>query len=182
LKKTIAVALLAIYLCNIGGQLVIHQYFSYLADKFFIEQADKGFYNKGDLAEVKIPVNMPNIADWPDFLNVTGQIQFENVSYNYVKMRVTRTAIYFKCEPNYSTTHLNEQNIIVAKNIKGPPITPKDHVPFSKKALLTQLTTGNTYFEFTVPVEYSKPMVVQLVQPVPDNCPAIPDQPPRSIC
>ncbi|TWJ00618.1 hypothetical protein JN11_01874 [Mucilaginibacter frigoritolerans] len=182
MKKTIAVALITIYLCNIGGQLVLHQYLSYLSEKFFKEQTNKGLYDKNDLTEVKIPVNMPNITDWTGYACVSGQIQFEDVSYNYVKMKVTRTAIYLKCVPNYNTTHLFSQNVIVAKNIKGPPVLPKNHVPYSKNALLSQLTVASTSYEFTTPVKYTRLMLIRLFQPLLYRRQAIPDQPPRSIC
>jgi hypothetical protein len=182
MKKIIAATFLTIYLCSIGGQLVVHQYLSYLSDKFFKEQTSKGLYNKNDLTEVKIPVNMPNIADWADFVNVSGQIQFENISYNYVKMRVTHNAIYLKCVPNYSTTHLTGDNIIVAKNIKGPPVTPKNHVPYSKNALVSQLTITGNHFEFITSIKYTRLMVLQLLQPLLYNCQVVPDQPPRFVC
>ena len=61
--------MLSIYLFSIGGQLAMHQYFSYVADKFFSEQTSKGLYNINDLTEVEIPVNMPNISDWKEYEN-----------------------------------------------------------------------------------------------------------------
>ncbi|HEY2583397.1 MAG TPA: hypothetical protein VGI43_16415, partial [Mucilaginibacter sp.] len=117
MKKLIAVVLLAIYLFNIGGELVMHQYFSYLSDRFFNEQASKGRYNVNDLTEVKLPANMPGITDWTNYENIRGQIQFGDRSYNYVKMKITRTAIYLMCIPDYAATRLLNENIICAKQV-----------------------------------------------------------------
>jgi hypothetical protein len=183
LKKLIAATLLSIYLFNIGGQLVLHQYFNYLSDKFFTEQTSKGLYNLNDLTEVKIPVNMPGVADWPAYENITGQIQFENVSYNYVKMRITRHVMYLMCVPNYTTTQLSDQNIIGAKGVKDAPVSKKDHVPFSKKSVLsTKSNFAFLQFTFNPTCRNILTTVLQPVQQVSHHSPDIPEQPPKQAC
>jgi hypothetical protein len=137
LKKLIAITLLFIHLYNIGGQLAFHQYLVYKSDRFFNEQVNKNLYSLDDLTEVKIPVNMPNVADWKGYLNLNGEVRFENSSYNYVKIKITHDAIYLMCVPNYKTTHLSGQNIINARQIKDIPVPHKDHVPFGKIILMT---------------------------------------------
>jgi hypothetical protein len=132
LKKLIAMIFLLIHLFNIGGQLAFHQYLAYKADQFFNAQVNKNLYNVDDLTEVKIPVNMPQITDCKRYANLNGEVRFKNASYNYVKIRVTKKAIYLMCIPNYETTHLCGRNIICAKQIKDISIPHKDHVPFGK--------------------------------------------------
>jgi hypothetical protein len=182
LKKLFAAMLLAIYLFNIGGQLVLHQYFSYKAEKFFIEQVNKGFYNINDLTEVKIPVNLPGITDWKVYENIKGQIQFQNNSYNYVKMKITRTAMYLLCVPDYSTTHLSDQNILGAKQCKDNPIPKKEHVPFGKTPMLGQFSFAFNQFVFIVPVKAIEINIVEPVQQVLDHFLKIPEQPPKFAC
>ncbi len=80
---------------------------------------------------------MPNVADWKGYLNLNGEVRFENSSYNYVKIKITHDAIYLMCVPNYKTTHLSGQNIINARQIKDIPVPHKDHVPFGKIILMT---------------------------------------------
>ena len=125
-----AILLLAIILFNIGGQLAFHQYFSYKSDRFYSRQIAQNKYNLKDLTEISIPVNLPGINDQENFEDVAGQIRFENCSYNYVKIRLTKTAMYLMCVPNYDTTLLSSQNIIEAKGVKDIP--KKEHVPFGK--------------------------------------------------
>jgi hypothetical protein len=153
-----------------------------LSGKFFNEQTSKGFYNTGDLIEVKLPLNMPNIADWPAYENVSGRIRFENTSYNYVKMRITRTALYLMCVPDYNTTRLSNQNVIDARQDKSAPLPKKDHVPYGKTTLSSQFNCVFTQFAFcsfakTLPAVFIQPSV-RLASRYPD----IPTQPPKSFC
>lgn len=137
MKKLFAITLLAIHLLNIGGQLALHQYLAFVTDRFYNEQINKNRYNIKDVTEVAIPVNLPNMTDWIAYENISGQIQFNNVSYNYVKMRMTRHAMYLICVPNYETTHLSGNNIIDARQTKAvPPVSKKEHVPAGKMLLV----------------------------------------------
>lgn len=143
--------LLFIHLFNIGGQLAFYQYAVYKTERFFNEQINKNLYNVNDLTEIKIPVNMPNITDGQSYQNLSGQVQFEEASYNYVKIKITRSAIYLVCIPNYSTTHLNDQNIIRAKQIKDIPIPKKEHVQFGKTNMMSYSHVATSY-QFSSPV------------------------------
>ncbi len=174
--------MLIIYLFSVSGQLVLHQYFSYLSERFFNEQIAKGFYNKDDLTEVKIPVNMPNVLDWPAYENISGQIQFGNTSYNYVKMRVTRTALYLMCVPNYETTKLASQNLINAKSINGNPVPPKNHVPFGKILLLTNINFPSITFTFSPPLKCPAIINVQSCDQMTNHSRDTLEQPPKSCC
>ena len=149
MKKLIAAMMLSIYLFNLGGQLALYQYFSALSDKFFTEQTAKGFYNIHDLTEVKLPVNMPDIADWKNYENIKGTIEFNDVSYNYVKMKITRTALYLMCVPDYNTTRLSDQNIIDAKQSHNVPVPKKDHVPFGKATVHGNFNIAFDQFSFS---------------------------------
>jgi hypothetical protein len=137
LKKLFAITLLAIHLLNIGGQLALHQYLAFVTDRFYNEQINKNRYNVKDVTEISIPVDLPHITDWVAYENISGQIQFNNVSYNYVKMRMTQHAMYLICVPNYETTHLTGSNIIDAKGARAiPPVSKKEHVPAGKMLLV----------------------------------------------
>jgi hypothetical protein len=179
LKKLIAVALLAIYLFTIGGQFVLHQYAAFLSDRFFVQQTSKGLYNVHDLTEVKLPVDMPNMADWPAYENISGQIQFENSTYNYVKMRITRTALYLMCVPDYATTRFAGKNIIHAKQAKDAPVPKKEHVPYGKTTVLDNFNFAFLHFIFSSPFKSPVQAAVQACQPLTHHSPDIPEQPPR---
>ena len=151
MKKLIAITLLTIHLFNIGGQLAFHQYLVYQSDKLFDEEINKNHYNTNDLTEVRIPVNMPGISDWSGYENLSGQVKFANASYNYVKLKMTRNAIYLMCVPNYETTHLNSDNIIYAGQIKDIPVPKKEHVPFGKINLIIY-NHQCIYYKFSTPL------------------------------
>ncbi|HZY38651.1 MAG TPA: hypothetical protein VFE53_18455 [Mucilaginibacter sp.] len=182
MKRLIAVLLLGIYLFSLGGQLALHQYFSVLSDKFFTEQTGKGLYNVGDLTEVKLPLNMPAITDWKHYENIKGCIEFDNVSYNYVKMKITRTALYLMCIPDYNTTRFSTQNVVDAKKSKSVPVPKKEHVPFGKATLLGNFNIAFAQFSFS---SFAKTMTgnpaqtsIGLLTPYRD----IPRQPPKTAC
>jgi len=125
---------------------------------------------------------MPGITDWKGYENISGQIQFENNSYNYVKMKITRTALYLMCIPDYQTTHLSKQNIIDARGAKSVPVPKKDHVPYSKTALSDKFSYAFTRFAFSAFSTTLRTVPVQRVQRVIFHHLSIPDQPPRLSC
>jgi hypothetical protein len=168
---------LIIHLFNIGGQLVLHQYLAYQSDKLFNEEISKNHYNTGDLTELRIPVNMPGITDWKDYENLKGQIRFANSSYNYVKMKLTRNAIYLMCVPNYETTHLYNQNIINAGQIKDIPVPKKEHVPFGKINLATY-NCQIVHYRFSAPILTFKKNIFSYHSVIPKSFISGPCQPP----
>lgn len=125
---------------------------------------------------------MPGIADWVDYEDVSGQIQFQNTSYNYVKMKLTRHAMYLLCIPNYEKTQLNTQNVISAKRVKDVQVPRKDHTPTFKVALLGDFQVVEQVFCFIAPIKYKKTFVPTFVQSLFKNDLDVPDHPPRSFC
>jgi hypothetical protein len=184
LKKLIAYLLLCIVLFNTGGYLAIHEYLEHKTQSFFVDQTAKGFYNTHDLTEITIPVNMPQIHDWANYESVSGQIQFQNTNYNFVKIRLTRTAMHLICVPNYDTTKPTDKNILDAKGIKDIPVPQKEHVPFPKSVVFE----NNSYFTFTQFV-FTCPVIktiqkntVHTVHPWVNYYHDIPEQPPKASC
>ncbi len=182
MKKPVAILLLAIYLFNIGGQLSLHQYFAYLADKFFTAQTEKGLYYKGDLTEVQIPVNMPAIADWTSYENISGRIDFNDVSYNYVKMKLTRTTLYLVCVPNYETTKLTQQNVIDATQGKKVPVPQKEHVPYGKILFSGKFNFQFGQFAFLNPATTIREVTTSPVLRPMFQSGDIHKPPPKSVC
>ncbi|MGZ3872791.1 MAG: hypothetical protein ACXVJD_07725 [Mucilaginibacter sp.] len=162
------------------GQAAVYQYLCYRAENFFNAQIKDGRYNVNDLTEVKIPAELPGIADWAGYELVSGRVQFANESYNYVKMRVTRHAIYLMCIPNYETTRFANGNIIHAENIKGVQIPKKEHVPAGKTTLSDNFSFTFTKFEFNSPFKNSVSRALPPVLPLTTQSLEIPEQPPKT--
>lgn len=95
---------------------------------------------------------MPTIEDWKDYMYISGQVQFENNSYNYVRLKMTRDTIYLMCIPNYKKTRLINQNIINARKIADIPYSKKDHVPFGKPGTLSDYNCQAVKYCFAAPV------------------------------
>ncbi|MCO5950560.1 hypothetical protein [Mucilaginibacter flavidus] len=182
MTRIVAISLLLVQLFNIGGSLALREFLVFKSNLFFNSQTSKGLYNVKDLTEIKLPVQMNVSADWPEYENVSGVIQFEDISYNYVKMKVTRDAIYLMCVPNYQTTRLNDGNVLNVKGVKNVPVPKKEHVPPVKFVLQV-----NSFIPFTQ-VAFESPVKI-LTHPAPQRAQAliyqntdIPEQPPRLAC
>lgn len=182
MRKLIAVFLLSAFLLSIVGDMAVHQYLVFRSDKVFNHNTKLGLYNINDLTEVKIPVRMPGIADWQSYEKLAGEVRFADVAYNYVAIKMTRTAIYLQCVPNYETTRLLGQNMIYAGNIKGFPVSPKQHIPLSKLSWLSHFNLVFTSNEIPVHFKY---ILSGIKQPTdrPTSCYLdIPEQPPKPAC
>jgi hypothetical protein len=103
---------------NIFGSFLFFLFAVYQTNHFYESQSGKGFYNKNELVEVKIPVSLPGITDWTAYEPISGQIQFQDVTYNYTHTRFIH------------------QNVIRAPHIKDMPVPKKDHVPYGIMVIL----------------------------------------------
>ena len=113
--------------------MLLHLYVVDKSDKFMNELISKNLYNPNALIELKIKQNLPGINEWPDFKNVSGQIQLKEACYNYVKLKFTRDTLYVMCVPNYEKTRLIKSNIIYAKQINDVPQDSKESSTSVKK-------------------------------------------------
>jgi len=153
-KRLLAISLLLVHLYSLYGHTVLYFYSVYRSDKLFNEQISMDKYSLDDLVSVKIPVKMPTVEDWKDYVAVAGQVQFQNNSYNYVKLRMTKDTMYLMCIPNYKKTRLISQNIINARKIADIPNSKKDHVPFGKQSILNDYNLDAVKYSFASPVVF----------------------------
>ncbi|RFZ84454.1 hypothetical protein DYU05_02210 [Mucilaginibacter terrenus] len=145
------------------------------------------YENKVDatqLIQIKLPVHMPEIQDWPDYEKVQGQIQFKDNYYNYLGVKMTRDTMYLVCIANAVKTRLANSNLIVAKDITDVPLSKKGtEAPNAKKA-----TGGFEYqpvaFEynylafFETLKEHENPISTSLTDPYIES----PGKPPNAAC
>ncbi|HVW13024.1 MAG TPA: hypothetical protein VHB54_04330 [Mucilaginibacter sp.] len=179
MKRPIAIAFLLFHLFGVYGNFIAYQYFIYKSDKFFNEQISKNHYRVDDLVEVKLPVKMPAIEDWKEYIFINGQIKLGNASYNYVKLKMTRDTMYLMCIPNYEATRLINQNIINARKIANIPIGKKDHVPLVKTVTINVLKHHVQQFQFSdsyvILQTCTAPFNIRISEPALTN----PEQPPE---
>lgn len=133
MKKAFAIIMLTVLLFNMGGYMLLFQYFINQSDQIANKQISKGYYKASELVEIKIPVRMPYIQEQRQYKSISGQIQLKGNCYNYVALKMTRDTMYVKCIPNYTKTKLINENVITAKEVSDTPLSKKNHPPLVKK-------------------------------------------------
>ena len=133
MKRLFAIILLSVHLFNLGGYVLLYQYYIHQADVQMVKRIFDNKIDNAKLIELKIPVKMPTISDWDQYEEIVGQIQLKDAYYNYVKLKMTRDTVYFICLPNAVKTRLVNANIITAKEISDVPLSKKGQEPVSKK-------------------------------------------------
>lgn len=158
-------------------QCLIHR-----SDTFAESQISKGLYNVKELVEIKIPVNMPGIQNWQEFEPVSGQVQLNGASYNYVKLRVTTDTLFVMCIPNYKTTRLIKDNIIYARQVSDVPLNKKGSTSNMKQLSIDKY--NHLVYEYYIepPAVLLKSVNRHFAVSLPPALPAQVDQPPKIIC
>jgi len=136
LKKLVAIVLLGAHLFTLGGYAFVFDYLMHRSDVEIVKQM---YDNKKDavkLLEIKIPVNMPTIQDWPEYEHIEGQIQLNGAYYNYVRLKMTRDTMSLICLANTTKANLAKTNIIIAKDFNDVPLSKKGAQPLAKKVTL----------------------------------------------
>ncbi|NCD70845.1 hypothetical protein [Mucilaginibacter agri] len=135
MRKLVAIILLSVHLFNLYGYNMLNRYFAYRTDVVMNEHIAKNMYNVHSLVMVKLPVSLPNIQNWNSFERISGQINFKNASYNYVKMKLTKDTIYVMCVPNYKATRLSNENIICARQLDDLPGAKNNNMLLKKPTM-----------------------------------------------
>ena len=181
LKKVFAIVMLAVLVFNMGGYMLLFQYFIEKSDQIAIRQISKGYYNADELVEIKIPIRMPYVQEQRQYEEISGQIQLKGSFYNYVARKMTRDTMYVKCVPNYAKTKLVNNNAIAAKDVSDSPLTKKNHVPLLKKtALDNDYNYTVNLFDLTVPVNATRSQLAYTEQKTLNTHLSSPAQPPEA--
>jgi hypothetical protein len=172
--------MLAVLMFNMGGYMLLFQYFIKHSDDFANEQISKGLYKPDELVEIKIPVHVPTAQAQEDFQAISGQVKLAENDYNYVAMKMTRDTMYLMCIPNYEKTRLIGQNIITAKNVSDSPLAKKNHLPVEKKSGIdSNYNYPAALFNLAVDTSGLMPVFTDLIQNIPSAYLSTPAQPPE---
>jgi hypothetical protein len=135
--------LLCIHLFYIGGYNLFFQYYILKSEVQMVKQIYENKVDATQLIQIKLPVHMPDIKDWPDYERVQGQIQLKDKYYNYLGVKMTKDTMYLVCIANSVKTRLVGANVIVAKDVADVPIGKKGAEQGGKKA--------SANFEYNIP-------------------------------
>lgn len=137
MKKIFAIAMLALFLFNMGGYQLLFQYVIYRSDVAISNQINNNKYQSTDLVDIKIPVHL-NIQDWADYQPISGQIKDGATCYNYAELKMTKDTLYLKCIQNTDKAKLISAKIIYTKQLNDIPTNKKAHnVPVKKANTLS---------------------------------------------
>ena len=178
-KRLVAIIILIIHLFPVPGQLLLRQVVVYRTHKLYEKRASQFIYSEDDLAEIKIPVDMPSDNDWTSYQPVRGRVDFDNASYNYFSIKIIGHVMYLMCAPYYESGHLSNENVIKVNGLADMPVPQKDHVP-EIKFPVHQYESIKPAFYFTSPVKHIERQLPVLVHQCTDGYTNIPEQPPKA--
>ena len=153
MKRLIASVFLFVFLFNLGGYLLLFQYFIYRSDNAINQRINHNSYKKTELVQMKIPMHTTGVINWPDYEQISGEVQINGFSYNYVGLKVTQDTMYMLCLPNHEKTRLIE-----ADNIYGKQVN--DNIPGKRSSgTLPKLTlTASKYSYQVTEFHFSSPV------------------------
>lgn len=96
MKKATAIALLTIFLINIGGYSVLYRMAGRRASKELAVKLDKDEFSGSQTITIKIPVSIPYMPD-RDYERVDGEFEYQGQFYKLVKQRVFGDTLYVVC-------------------------------------------------------------------------------------
>jgi hypothetical protein len=139
LKRIAVILLLLVHLFNIGGYVLLSQYFIYRSDEQIVKQIYDNKVNTDKLVEIKIPVRLPGVSDWADYEEIDGQIQYNGNDYHYVRLKMKHDTMSMLCIPDEIKTRLTKANITIAKQLNDVPSSAKkEHEATAKKGVTDQ--------------------------------------------
>jgi hypothetical protein len=159
LKRLIATALLFIFLFNLGGYLLLFQYFIYRSDKLANQQISHNHYKRTELVEVKVHVRMPSVCNWDDYEQIKGQAKIKGINYNYVGVKFARDTMFLLCLPNTEKTRLVDADNTYAGQVSDSPANKKSQNSLLKAdAPVSKYDHPVTQFRFAPPFTAVKKM------------------------
>ncbi len=75
------------------------------------KKLDAGNYDRSDLVEVKIPLNLPYYTDWAEYEDFNGEAEYKGEVYQYVKRKIVADTLYILCIP-----HTEKNDLQIAKS------------------------------------------------------------------
>lgn len=138
MRKLASILLLAILLFNWVGFRIISALLEARSNAALIVNLDRDQYQQDELISVKIPSSLPYYVGSGQFERVDGEIELNNIHYNYVKRRVVQDSIEYLCIPNRAKTALKQASNEYYKlmnDIKQDNQSKKHSADFAKVAL-----------------------------------------------
>ena len=107
-KKIASIFFLGIFLFNWFGYRLLSSFLEQNANAALITSLDNNQYNEEDLISIKVPSNLPYYTNSEHFTRRDGEIELNGIKYNFVKSRVYKDSIEYRCIPNTARMKLGK--------------------------------------------------------------------------
>ena len=181
LRKLIAFILISLLAFNWFGYKMIIEYLENKSDDAFQAKLDRQDYDPTDLLEVKVPLNVPYIADSKDFEDYNGETTINGSHYRFVKRKLVNNELILLCIPDKEKDCLQKADTEIFKQVTDTPASEKkSKLPvkvvkgFSAEFTCNQITSAE---DFNLQPNDQYPLLQQSYRSV---NPPTPAQPPNS--
>lgn len=106
MRKLACISLILIFIFNLFGYKLVLHYWERHENASVLAKLDREQYNKEDLVEVKIPLNLPYHNNWKEFERFDGEIDIKGTHYRYVMRKIYNDSLILLCIPNEVKTKL----------------------------------------------------------------------------
>lgn len=118
MKKFITIILLFIFLFNVTGYYFVQQFLLEKSNEKISIAIDKKQYNKSQLIELRVPLNMPYYQN-TSFQREDGQINIKGITYNYVERKIENGYLVLKCLQNNLSQQIKKNTSDYFANANG---------------------------------------------------------------
>ncbi len=153
--------MLVLLLFNMGGYMLLFQYFINRSDTIVFNQINNNHYKQSDLVEVRVPVNFKTVENEDAYTPVSGQVRVKDTTYNFAYLKMTTDTMYLLCIPNHEKGRLENAKIVYAKQVSDGPVNERSRIPLFKKSVF------ESDFNYTAPKDYAL-VSVELTKILPD--------------
>lgn len=159
LKKLTAISLIALLVFNWYGYQLLISYVETKATTHLQAKLDNDQYDESTLIQIRVPLNMPYIADWDNFEKFEGETQINGIHYKYVKRKIEKGELVLLCIPNQQKTSLQaaKQNFFKLVNDLQQPGAKKESKDHSVKVPFTDYIANGTDYTNTAEIIISLP-------------------------
>ena len=160
IKRLAAISLITLLVFNWYGYRILMNYMEQQATTQLQSKLDQNLYDESTLIEIRVPLNMPYIANWNDFETFYGETEIAGTHYTYVKRKVENGELVLLCIPNTAKTELQAAKINYFKLVNDlqQPTGKQDSknlsvkIPYSDYIANSSMTTINPWAVTTTSV------------------------------
>jgi hypothetical protein len=133
LKKVFAIALLLLFLFNVGGYYFMFYGLTYQANKQLVQRFDNDDYSEEETITLKIPITLPYPIFEDDFQRVNGEFEYQGEHYKLVKQKLEGDTVYVVCYRDYTIKRILNAFSDFAKFSNDLPFSSKNSLIFMGK-------------------------------------------------